>query len=115
MCECCLYFSQKKHGLSLECNSCKPFGKNFFKDAQKKCEMYNDKEFKFTVGEQVTVVRLIKPGEKYDGTCGVTNSMQDLSGTKVTISNRFFNYLGKKRYKILEDNGACVWAESMFE
>lgn len=47
--------------------------------------------------------------------CGITDCMEKLEGTIVTIANYWLGSNGLSYYSIEEDNGSCIWQDWMFE
>lgn len=66
---------------------------------------------KYKVGDKVRVRTDIKSGEQF-GSHFFTENMQKYAGKIVTISRDTFSGGG---YDIIEDNGAYVWKDEMFD
>lgn len=47
--------------------------------------------------------------------CGITDCMEKLEGTIVTVANSWTEPNGLSYYNIEEDNGNCIWQDWMFE
>jgi hypothetical protein len=65
---------------------------------------------KYKVGDKVRVRKDIKSGERFC-LCSFTDEMQIYAGKIVTIKTE----IGSGGYEIIEDNGACIWKEEMFD